>query len=143
MKLIWTDPSMADLRAIRDYIGRDSERHHKELASEHAFNPSHTQILCPARDADINPNVCTPPRTAVEPIRSLHFQFEDGTAVADQGIHFTPSVDGEIDQSAAHQEAGEEQECYCDNHFCPPVCFNKARLLFVSFATNLMASATS
>jgi hypothetical protein len=25
MKLIWTDPSIADLRAIRDYVGRDSD----------------------------------------------------------------------------------------------------------------------
>ena len=25
MKLIWTDPSLEDLRAVRDYIGRDSD----------------------------------------------------------------------------------------------------------------------
>jgi len=25
MKLLWTEPSVADLRAIRDYIARDSD----------------------------------------------------------------------------------------------------------------------
>jgi len=31
MKLIWTDPSIADLRAIRDYIARDSDYYAADL----------------------------------------------------------------------------------------------------------------
>jgi plasmid stabilization system protein ParE len=31
MKLIWTDPSIEDLRAVRDYIGRDSDYYAADL----------------------------------------------------------------------------------------------------------------
>ena len=34
MKLIWTDPSVADLRAIRDYIARDSDSYAAGLVGE-------------------------------------------------------------------------------------------------------------
>ena len=34
MKLIWTDPSIADLRAIRDYIGRDSDYYAADLVEQ-------------------------------------------------------------------------------------------------------------
>jgi plasmid stabilization system protein ParE len=34
MKLIWTDPSIADLRAIRDYIARDSEYYAADLVEQ-------------------------------------------------------------------------------------------------------------
>ncbi len=34
MKLIWTDPSIADLRAIRDYIGRDSDYYAADVIAE-------------------------------------------------------------------------------------------------------------
>ena len=34
MKLIWTDPSLADLRAIRDYIARDSDSYAADLIGE-------------------------------------------------------------------------------------------------------------
>ena len=34
MKLIWTDPSVADLRAIRDYIARDSDSYAADLVGE-------------------------------------------------------------------------------------------------------------
>ena len=31
MKIIWTDPAVQDLRAIRDYIGRDSDSYAADL----------------------------------------------------------------------------------------------------------------
>jgi plasmid stabilization system protein ParE len=34
MKLIWTDPSVEDLRAIRDYIGRDSDYYAADVMEE-------------------------------------------------------------------------------------------------------------
>jgi plasmid stabilization system protein ParE len=34
MKLIWTDPSIEDLRAVRDYIGRDSEYYAADLVEQ-------------------------------------------------------------------------------------------------------------
>jgi addiction module RelE/StbE family toxin len=34
MKLIWTDPSIADLRAIRDYIARDSDYYAADLVEQ-------------------------------------------------------------------------------------------------------------
>jgi plasmid stabilization system protein ParE len=34
MKLIWTDPSVEDLRAIRDYIARDSDSYAAGLIGE-------------------------------------------------------------------------------------------------------------
>lgn len=34
MKLIWTDPSIEDLRAIRDYIGRDSDYYAADLIEQ-------------------------------------------------------------------------------------------------------------
>ena len=34
MKLIWTDPAIADLRAIRDYIGRDSDYYAADLVEQ-------------------------------------------------------------------------------------------------------------
>ena len=34
MKLIWTDPSMEDLRAVRDYIGRDSDYYAADLVEQ-------------------------------------------------------------------------------------------------------------
>ncbi len=34
MKLIWTGPSVEDLRAIRDYIGRDSDYYAADLIEE-------------------------------------------------------------------------------------------------------------
>jgi hypothetical protein len=33
MKLIWTDPSIADLQAIRAYIGRDSDYYAADILS--------------------------------------------------------------------------------------------------------------
>jgi len=34
MKLIWTDPSIEDLRSIRDYIARDSEHYAADLVEQ-------------------------------------------------------------------------------------------------------------
>ena len=34
MKLIWTDPSIEDLRAVRDYIGRDSDYYAADLVEQ-------------------------------------------------------------------------------------------------------------
>jgi addiction module RelE/StbE family toxin len=34
MKLIWTDPSIEDLRSIRDYIARDSEYYAADLVEQ-------------------------------------------------------------------------------------------------------------
>ena len=34
MKLIWTDPSIADLRAVRDYIARDSDYYAADLVEQ-------------------------------------------------------------------------------------------------------------
>ena len=34
MKLIWTDPSLQDLRSIRDYIARDSEYYAVDLVEQ-------------------------------------------------------------------------------------------------------------
>jgi plasmid stabilization system protein ParE len=34
MKLIWTDPSLDDLRAVRDYIGRDSDYYAADLVEQ-------------------------------------------------------------------------------------------------------------
>ena len=34
MKLIWTDPSIEDLRAVRDYIGRDSDYYAADLVGQ-------------------------------------------------------------------------------------------------------------
>jgi plasmid stabilization system protein ParE len=34
MKLIWTDPSVEDLRAIRDYIGRDSDYYAADVVEQ-------------------------------------------------------------------------------------------------------------
>lgn len=34
MNLIWTDPSVEDLRAIRDYIARDSEHYAADLMAD-------------------------------------------------------------------------------------------------------------
>jgi plasmid stabilization system protein ParE len=34
MKLIWTDPSIEDLRAVRDYIGRDSDYYAAALVEQ-------------------------------------------------------------------------------------------------------------
>ena len=34
MKLIWTDPSIEDLRAIRDYIARDSDFYAADLVEQ-------------------------------------------------------------------------------------------------------------
>jgi len=34
MKLIWTDPSIEDLRAVRDYIARDSDYYAADLVEQ-------------------------------------------------------------------------------------------------------------
>ena len=34
MKLIWTDPSIEDLRAVREYIGRDSDYYAADLVEQ-------------------------------------------------------------------------------------------------------------
>ena len=34
MKLIWTDPSIEDLRAVRDYIARDSDYYAADLVAQ-------------------------------------------------------------------------------------------------------------
>ena len=34
MKLIWTDPSIEDLRAVRAYIGRDSDYYAADLVEQ-------------------------------------------------------------------------------------------------------------
>jgi len=34
MKLIWTDPCIEDLRAVRDYIGRDSDYYAADLVEQ-------------------------------------------------------------------------------------------------------------
>ncbi len=34
MKLIWTDPSIEDLRAVRDYIGRDSDYYAADVVEQ-------------------------------------------------------------------------------------------------------------
>jgi len=34
MKLVWTDPSIEDLRSIRDYIARDSEHYAADLVEQ-------------------------------------------------------------------------------------------------------------
>jgi toxin ParE1/3/4 len=34
MKLVWTDPSVEDLRSIRDYIARDSEYYAADLIEQ-------------------------------------------------------------------------------------------------------------
>jgi toxin ParE1/3/4 len=38
MKLIWTDPSIEDLRAVRDYIGRDSDYYAADLVEQVALS---------------------------------------------------------------------------------------------------------
>ena len=34
MKLIWTDPAIEDLRALRDYIGRDSDFYAADIVEQ-------------------------------------------------------------------------------------------------------------
>jgi addiction module RelE/StbE family toxin len=34
MKLVWTDPSLDDLRAVRDYIARDSDYYAADLVEQ-------------------------------------------------------------------------------------------------------------
>ena len=34
MKLIWTDPAIEDLRALRDYIGRDSDFYAADMVEQ-------------------------------------------------------------------------------------------------------------
>jgi toxin ParE1/3/4 len=34
MKLIWTDPAVEDLRALRDYIGRDSDFYAADMVEQ-------------------------------------------------------------------------------------------------------------
>jgi addiction module RelE/StbE family toxin len=33
MKIVWTEPAVADLTAVRDYIARDSERYARQFVS--------------------------------------------------------------------------------------------------------------
>lgn len=65
MKLVWTDPSIEDLRSIRDYIARDSESYAANLieqfimaAGRLAEFPRLGRVVPETRDENIREVLC-------------------------------------------------------------------------------------